>query len=187
MTTDFRTVKPTVITKSGLVSSDITIKKEDTRKLRRAEIRREAATIAHSFEQIEVALRNHKGSVAEAAKELGVLRQALKRKIDNNPYLLNVQKDIKETLVDNTEQKLYELIDEKNVTAVTFHLRTMGKDRGYTEKNTTEIDVPGGIKNAATLINAMRKGIEGVDEDSIIDTEDYTLVEGEEEEWEDEE
>ena len=63
----------------------------------------------------------------------------------------------------------------------------MGKDRGYTEKNTTEIDVPGGIKNAATLINAMRKGIEGVDEDSIIDTEDYTLVEGEEEEWEDEE
>lgn len=186
MPTDFETVKSTSVTKTGLTARDLRTTEADTKKIKRAALLKAVAEIPYSLEQIEEALRMHRGSVAEAAKFLGVMRQPLQRKIQHNPYLMNVQRDIKETLVDNTEQKLLDLVEEKNVTAVTFHLRTMGKDRGYTEKNTTELDVPGGIKNAATLINAMRKGLEGVNEDSIIDTEDYAIVEGEEE-WEEEE
>lgn len=47
-------------------------------------------------------------------------------------------KEVEESLVDFTESKLLEQIQEGNMTAIIFHLKTKGKSRGYIE--TTEID-----------------------------------------------
>lgn len=178
-------LKTSSVSRSGISRRDLMITEEEPRKIEKVSIARAAAEITYTLEQIEVALRNNRGSLSKAAAELNVLRPALKRKINNNPHLIRVQSDITESFIDNTEQKLMDLVDDKNVTAITFTLRTIGKERGYMEKSSVEHDIPGGISNAAALIASMRKGLEGVNEDTIIETEDYN-VEGSEE-WEDEE
>jgi hypothetical protein len=177
----FEHAHSTSVTKTGLRKRDITTTDDDTKKIKRAELIKATADIPYSFTQIEAALRECRGSVADAAEKLGVLRAPLKRKIDHTPYLQQVQQDIRQRFVDDTEQKLMDLVNEGNVTAVTFTLRTLGKERGFSEKNTLELDVPGGIRNAASLIGAMRKGMEGASDDAIIEVDDYEVEE--EDEW----
>lgn len=46
--------------------------------------------------------------------------------------------DVEESLIDYTESKLLEQIQDGNMTAIIFHLKTKGKKRGYIE--TTEIE-----------------------------------------------
>ena len=46
---------------------------------------------------------------------------------------------VKESLIDKIEGKLYKLINEDNPTAIIFALKTLGKARGYVEKQ--EFDV----------------------------------------------
>lgn len=48
-------------------------------------------------------------------------------------------KDIEDALVDFTESKLMEKINDSDLTAIIFYLKTKGKDRGYVER--TEQDV----------------------------------------------
>lgn len=164
---------------TGLRHRDLKFGDEDTIRKKRAIVIEETSSISSTLEDIKQALRLHRGSVTKAAEFLNVSRAALERKINNNPMLLQVKVDIRNEFLDNTEQKLMELVDEKNVTAVTFTLRTVGKERGYSEKNTLEHTVPGGIGSAASLIAEMRKGLDSVSDDNTVDVEDY--------EWKDEE
>lgn len=48
-------------------------------------------------------------------------------------------KDIEDSLVDFAESMLVEKINDKDLTAIIFYLKTKGKDRGYVER--TEQDV----------------------------------------------
>lgn len=81
-------------------------------------------------------------------------------RIKASEKLLKIRKDIIDELVDETESQLAKLVRAGNPSAVFFVLRTLGKDRGYVEKATIEHELgPYAAKNAANMIEAMRKGM----------------------------
>lgn len=79
-----------------------------------------------------------RGNLARCAEHFGVSRSAIRQYIDIRPELKELRTDIKEGLTDWVETKLYELIEEKNVAAVFFYLKTQAKDRGYIERQQVE-------------------------------------------------
>lgn len=76
----------------------------------------------------------HTGNISYICKTIGIHRTT---------YYLWLKKDKKfketidaelEGLIDFVESKLFNLIDDKNVAAVIFFLKTKGKGRGYVER-----------------------------------------------------
>lgn len=110
-----------------------------------------------SLFQIVTALREAKGNLLYAAQALGVDRALLKRKVDINPYLKRMLEECREEIVDEAEHQLYEQVKDGYFPAVSMTLRTLGQNRGYTERQISELELSGG---AAALIEAMRKGTE---------------------------
>jgi transposase-like protein len=87
----------------------------------------------------------HGANVAAACKAMGGMSR--------NTFYLWYREDedfkeradaIKESLIDHAESKLQELIEDGNVTACIFYLKTKGKSRGYSEKS--ELELSGGSK-----------------------------------------
>lgn len=73
------------------------------------------------------------GNLSATATALGISRKTLYNWRRNNPDLEEILKDVDEALLDFTESKLLEAINEGNLTAIIFHLKTKGKSRGYIE------------------------------------------------------
>jgi hypothetical protein len=134
----------------------------------------EAAKIRMTQEDIKLALEICNGNLTEAAKMLDTTRPVLARKVQNSPGLQRQLQNLVEQKLDYTEDKLMELVNDGNVTAITFLLRTRGKERGYTEKNLLEHSTDESSRNAAALIEQMRKGAK----------EEPKLLELGEDEWE---
>lgn len=119
-----------------------------------------AESLALTVRDIEYALRRCRGVTFRAAQYLGVDRKVLYRKIQATPSLRQLQVDIKEEYKDVAEEKLLEQIEQGVLPAITLYLKTQAKDRGYTEKSSIEHGVDTeNFRNAATLINAMRRGV----------------------------
>lgn len=87
----------------------------------------------NSLELVKKALWDHKGFITHAAKALGVTHQAVSKRIKQNPELQEELKWINEAHLDNTESKLHEAIEDKNMAAIIWHLKCKGKSRGYIE------------------------------------------------------
>lgn len=85
-------------------------------------------------EQIAAALRAANGNVSEAARQLGAGRATLYEHMQNDPTLMTILTDAREALVDSAESALSKLINEGNVAAVIFALKTQGKKRGWVER-----------------------------------------------------
>lgn len=135
------------------------IERFDTRK----KLDKLGASSKATLADIAFALRAKKGNYAEAGKLLGMERAVLKRKVESTPSLRKLREEIREEVVDNVESRLFQQAEEGVLQAVIFVLKTLGKERGYSEKATVEHEVgPGMAKNAAALIEAMRKGAEDV-------------------------
>lgn len=135
-----------------------------------------------TLDMIELALRMHRGSITDAAEELSVEPPMLRRKINATPSLLKVCKDIKEQQVDKAEQALYDLVDDKNPQATIFVLKTLGKERGFTEKSTVELELGDRARSAAALVESMRNGAKQLtqsEDDDVIDVEG-TIIDAEE-------
>jgi hypothetical protein len=75
-----------------------------------------------------------------AATYLGIPHRVLLNRIKKNPWLQDQLEVITEDRLDFAESKLLQLISEGNVHATLFYLRTIGRQRGYTE-HTQEIAV----------------------------------------------
>lgn len=131
------------------------------RKFSEARIEREIekSQTRFTYKDVEYALRKCKGNLTQAAILLGTKRPALKRLIDNNPHLLRVLQDIREQVLDLAESQLFEQAESGYFPAISMVLKTLGKERGYTERATVEHDVsPNLPRNSAALIEAMKKG-----------------------------
>lgn len=154
--------------------------KEEVR-LRKAKVKLEAATSTTTIGAMQYALVKFRGNIAQAAKFLSMSRGALSIRVRNTPSLDRLVKDIREENLDIVEFKNLESAIDGNVTAQIFILKTLGKDRGYSEKVVMTHEV--GERTSAALIAAMRNGARLSElmppKEEIVEVEDYTWEESE--------
>ena len=70
---------------------------------------------------------------------MGVTRDSVYKWIEADPELKQAIETIRESMLDMTEGALFKQISEGNPAAIFFHLKTIGKKRGYIEKSETDI------------------------------------------------
>ena len=85
-------------------------------------------------DQIRHALEQASGNVAYAARSLQVSRSTLYRRINESAQLRAVLQDAREELVDIAESALKRAVLNGEGWAVCFALKTLGKSRGYVER-----------------------------------------------------
>ena len=84
--------------------------------------------------QIIEALREKHGNMAAAARFLNCSRNTISRYIDQYPTVKVVADEERETLIDFAENQLFKQVQDGNITAIIFTLKTIGKYRGYVER-----------------------------------------------------
>lgn len=92
---------------------------------------------------VETGLQRHNGNISLVAKNLGVTRQSIYDRINKNPKLQQVWSETRERAIDNAESALQRSVDNGEAWAVCFTLKTIGRKRGYVEKQ--EIEHSGGV------------------------------------------
>ncbi|MCX6155448.1 MAG: hypothetical protein NT007_14940 [Candidatus Kapabacteria bacterium] len=98
------------------------------------------------------------GIVSDACKAANISRSTFYNLKNSDKDFANEVDTITDIAIDFVESKLYKAIDEGNITAIIFFLKTKGKKRGYTEKQ--EIEVTNGtnaIEYTKEQISAMAK------------------------------
>lgn len=108
----------------------------------------EAAAIA--------AIRKHHGLVTHAARQLKVNEYTLHRWISQEPELHAAREQARESVKDMAEKNLFAAIENGAPWAIAMYLKTVGKDRGYVERQ--EI---AGTTDAPITVNinrTMRRG-----------------------------
>jgi len=84
--------------------------------------------------QIIEALREKHGNLSAAARFLKCSRNTIARYIDTYPTVKAVADEERETLIDFAENQLFQQVKDGNITAIIFTLKTIGKSRGYVER-----------------------------------------------------
>ena len=82
------------------------------------------------------------GNLAQAARELKLTRGELANQVRRSAVLLAALTDERDQLIDNAETALRNAVEEGESWAVTFVLKTLGRDRGYAERGESEFDQP---------------------------------------------
>ena len=84
--------------------------------------------------QIIEALREKHGNLSAASRYLNCSRDTIRRYIDLYPTVKAVADEERETLIDFAENQLFKQVQDGNITAIIFTLKTIGKHRGYVER-----------------------------------------------------
>ena len=85
-------------------------------------------------ESLLTALEKSLGIVSTACDSVGISRTTYYKYYNENKEFKHSVDSISDIALDCAESQLFELIKEKNVTAIIFYLKTKGKKRGYIEK-----------------------------------------------------
>lgn len=93
----------------------------------------------YTVPQMEAALRQTRGLLTLAAERLGASYNTVKRYVDRSPTLQAVVEESRERRVDMAELKLDEMIKNGEPWAVQMTLRTLGRSRGYVERQEHEV------------------------------------------------
>ena len=88
----------------------------------------------HTVEQVIEAVRKSKGILTLTAKELGVSRQTVHKYVNKYPTIKAAVDSEREALLDMAEGSLFDQVRKGNITAIIFTLKTLGKHRGYVER-----------------------------------------------------
>ena len=89
----------------------------------------------YSIAQVVRTLRTHHGLLSLAADTLGCGRSTLYRYCQDFPEVAAVVEEERERLVDMAEDALYDHLREKSPWAIALVLRTLGRKRGFVEKD----------------------------------------------------
>ena len=89
---------------------------------------------SYTAEQMADAIRESNGIMAVAARRLGCSRSTVSNYINRYATVKAAYEESRETLLDMTEGELFKQIKEGNTTAIIFTLKTIGKHRGYVER-----------------------------------------------------
>ena len=88
----------------------------------------------YTANQMIEAIRDKHGNMSAAARFLGCSRNTISRYIETYPTVKAVYDEERETLIDFAENQLFKQVQEGNITAIIFTLKTIGKSRGYVER-----------------------------------------------------
>jgi len=91
-------------------------------------------------EQVAQAVRDTRGIATAAASKLGCNPSTIYAYLKRYPDLDEVLSEARESALDFAESKLMDAIEDGNLTAIIFFLKTRGKSRGYSER--PEYDPP---------------------------------------------
>jgi hypothetical protein len=80
------------------------------------------------------AVKETHGFLSAAAPRAGVGYRTIVRYANEYPSVIQAVQEAKEEMKDYAESKLFKQIEEGNLTAIIFYLKTQAKDRGYTER-----------------------------------------------------
>lgn len=80
------------------------------------------------------ALAESKGIVAYACEAAGITRKTYYEWLKIDDDFKQKAEDITEATLDRVEAKLLEAINDDNITAIIFYLKTKGRNRGYVER-----------------------------------------------------
>jgi len=87
-----------------------------------------------SVEKITQGLEKAKGNVTVCANLLGCSRKQIYVWFEKHPELLEVRDEAENQILDLAESKLAQQINDSNMTAIIFLLKTKGRKRGYVER-----------------------------------------------------
>jgi transposase-like protein len=85
----------------------------------------------HSLQEYAEAIYDNDGNITEAAKQLGVNRSSLSRRVQREMLLLEARFEAEERLLDHAESALWKLIKDGNFNAIKLALMSKGKNRGW--------------------------------------------------------
>jgi len=88
----------------------------------------------YTANQMIEALREKHGNLSAAARFLGCDRHTVARYISQYSTVKEVADEERETLIDFAENQLFQQVKDGNITAIIFTLKTIGKHRGYVER-----------------------------------------------------
>jgi hypothetical protein len=117
-----------------------------------------------------------KGILADAAKLLGMSRSNLVRMAQNSSKLARALKDQRDALVDFTEKKLFQRINEGDTRAIIYCLSTIGRTRGWVLPRGTELNV-GDTTNVVTT-TIQNVVVQAIPSGEFIDPDDASTIEG---------
>jgi predicted transcriptional regulator len=108
----------------------------------------------YTANQMIEALREKHGNLSAAARFLGCSRNTISRYIDTYSTVQAVADEERETLIDFAENQLFKQVQDGNITAIIFTLKTIGKHRGYVERQ--EVTGANGGKLQIEYVNDWR-------------------------------
>ncbi len=85
------------------------------------------------FKKVAEVYGKKAGNISATCVALGIDRNTFYSWRENDERLAQMLDEIDESLIDFSESKLLEQINDGNLTAIIFHLKTKGKKRGYVE------------------------------------------------------
>ena len=86
-------------------------------------------------QMIITAIKESKGLLTLAAKKAGIKYWTVWKYSQDFPDVKKAVNEAKEEILDFTEGKLYEQINQGNIAAIIFFLKTKGKGRGFIERS----------------------------------------------------
>ena len=89
------------------------------------------------------ALKGTYGVQSLIAKKLGVDRATVSKYLSRNPKMMELCKTEREKIIDISENRLFKAANDGHKWAIDRILKTLGKNRGYVEKQ--EIELAGNI------------------------------------------
>jgi len=92
----------------------------------------------HLKKKLVSSLRKNLGIVSSACTALGISRTTYYKYYNEDGDFKNKVDAIGEDTLDFAESKLFDLIDNGNVAATIFFMKTKGKSRGYIERQEAE-------------------------------------------------
>ena len=126
------------------------------------------------------ALRLTDGNLVAAASILGLTRFRLRNFIDKTPAVSQFLFELKESILDVVENNLYRQALNGDAGQIRFILQTIGKDRGYTTKNESNVNakIDTGLEGLLDRIATAGKPlVSGVEYTEITEETDHGLQE----------
>lgn len=87
---------------------------------------------------LKQAIIEYKGQVATIARNFNMASNGLRQRIARDPELEELLQSQRELLIDKAENVLEAAIDKGELDAAKFALKTIGKNRGYVERQETQ-------------------------------------------------